>query len=294
VRRSLCFRVPAGAVTGAVLVTGTSSGLGQAIALDLAARGATVLAGVRTVGTAPSGVGLDGRVHEVQLDVTDPTQIAEAVVSIRRFLGAEHLRGLVNSAGTAVAGPLEYVDVDELRRQFEVNVFGQLAVTQGFLELVREHGSGRVVFVSSVSGRIAAPYVGPYAASKHAVSAMAASLRQELRPWNIHVSVLEPGNVDTPIWTKAAERVRYLQAELPALAIERYGSALERMSRYVDDVAAGRSMTPDQVVRAARHALFAADPKPAYVIGGEARLAVALSRVLPTRTFDLVLDRQMR
>ena len=293
-RQSLHCRAPVEAIAGAVLITGTSSGLGRAIALDLAGRGVTVLAGVRTVGTAPSGAGLAGRVHEVQLDVTEPTQIAEAVGSIRRFLGDEHLRGLVNNAGTAVAGPLEYADMDELREQFEVNVFGQLAVTQGFLESIREHDSGRIVFMSSVSGRIAAPYVGPYAASKHAVTAMAASLRQELRPWNIHVSVLEPGNVDTPIWSTAAKRLRYLRAELPALAIERYGLALERMSKYVDQVAGGRSMTPDRVVRAARHALFAADPKPAYVIGGEARVAVALSRVLPARAFDAVLDRQTR
>lgn len=294
VHRYLRFRAPVGAVTGAVLVTGTSSGLGRAIALDLAASGVSVLAGVRLPGTAPSGIGLAGRVHEVQLDVTDPTQIAEAVVSIRRYLGNQHLRGVVNNAGTAIAGPLEYVDIDEFRRQFEVNVFGQLAVTQGFLELLREHGGGRVVFMSSVSGRIAAPYVGPYAASKHAVTAMAASLRQELRPWNIHVSVLEPGNVDTPIWSKAAERVRNLRAELPDLAIERYGPALERMSRYVEEVTAGRSMTPDKVVGAARHALYAGHPKPAYVVGGEARLAVALSMVLPVRTFEFVLDQQTR
>ncbi|MEP6560543.1 MAG: SDR family NAD(P)-dependent oxidoreductase [Nakamurella sp.] len=283
-----------GAAAGAVLVTGTSSGLGRAIALDLAANGVTVLAGVRTSGTAPSGRGLTGRVHEVQLDVTEPTQIAAAVVAIRQCLGNQHLLGVVNNAGTAVAGPLEYVELAEFRRQFEVNLFGQLAVTQNFLELLREHGAGRIVFMGSISGRIAAPFIGPYAASKHAVRAMAGALRQELRPWNIHVSVLAPGNIDTPIWSKATDRIRHLGAALPDVAAARYGPALERMSRYVDEVSAGRSMTPDRVVLTTRHALYAERPKPEYVIGGEARLALALSILLPAQTFDAVLDRHTR
>ena len=150
------------------------------------------------------------------------------------------------------------------------------------------------IFMSSLSGRIAAPYVGPYAASKHAVTAIASSLRQELKPWSIHVAVVEPGNVDTPIWAKAADRVRHLRADLPDVAIERYGPALERMSRYVDAVSAGQSMTPDKVVRAVRHALFAGHPRSAYLVGSEARVAVALSKALPGRAFDVVLDHRTR
>ncbi|MFB7262416.1 SDR family NAD(P)-dependent oxidoreductase [Streptomyces nojiriensis] len=277
----------------AVFVTGTSSGIGRAIALDLAGRSVTVFAGVRRAGDAPKGDGLPGAVHEILLDVTSGSQITEAADSIRRLLGRQRLRGVVNNAGAATGGPLEYVTIDEMRHQFEVNVFGQLAVTQAVLDLIRDHGDGRVLFTSSIAGHIAAPCFGPYAASKHALNGMAESMRRELRPWNIRVSVLVPGAVATPIWSKADHSVQGLTDRLPTRAKELYGSTLENMRRYMASAAAGRSISPSVVARAARHALYARQPKAVYLMGAEARAGVALSTALPTRVFDALLARQL-
>jgi len=279
------------AAAGAVLVTGASSGIGRALALDLASRGVTVFAAVRTAGDAPVE---SGRVHEILLDVTDAAQIVEAADTIRRTLGPERLRALVNNAGIAVGGPLEYVPIDDVRRQFEVNVFGQLAVTQAVLELIRAHGDGRVLFMGSIGGRVAAPFVGPYAASKHALKGMAEAMRRELRPWNVQVCVLTAGAVATPIWHKAGQAARDLTDRLPTLAMQRYDRPMDGMRRYIAAAAAGRAIPPAPVVRAARHALYARRARVTYLIGAEARIGVALSAALPARVFDALLARQMR
>jgi NAD(P)-dependent dehydrogenase (short-subunit alcohol dehydrogenase family) len=279
--------------TEAVLITGASSGIGQAIALDLAGRGVTVFAGVRKAGDAPEADGLPGVVHEIVLDITRGDQIMDAADAIRRLLGRQRLRAVVNNAGVATGGPLEYVDIDDMRHQFEVNVFGQLAVTQAVLGLIRAHRDGRVLFMGSIGGRIAAPFFGPYAASKHALHGMAESMRRELRPWNIRVSLLVPGAVTTPIWSKASHSVRNSAKRLPAGAMELYGSALEDTLRYVVSAAAGRSIPLPVVVRAARHALYARHPRAVYLVGAEARAGATLSAALPTRVFDALLARQM-
>jgi NAD(P)-dependent dehydrogenase (short-subunit alcohol dehydrogenase family) len=277
--------------SGAVLVTGASTGIGRALVLDLATRGVTVLAAVRAAGEAPAG---DGRIQEILLDVTDAAQIAPLNEAIRCRLGTQRLRGVVNNAGIAVGGPLEYVSIDEMRRQFEVNLFGQLAVTQAVLELLRAHGDGRVVFTSSIGGRVAAPFVGPYAASKHALNGMAEAMRRELRPWHIQVSVLAPGAVATPIWDKAGEAARQLADRLPARGVELYDRRMDGMRRYLAAAAAGHSIPPGRVVRAARHALYARRARAVYLIGAEARVGSALSNALPARMFDTLIARQMR
>ena len=162
------------------LVTGASSGIGQACAVRLASSGWRVLAGVRRTGEAPAGT------EEVLLDVTDPEQIGAAAERV------EELSGLVNNAGIAVAAPLEFLPPDDLRRQLEVNVIGQVAVTQAFLPALRR-ARGRIVIVGSIAGRSALPFLGAYAASKHALEAVADSLRVELRPFGIAVSIVQPG-----------------------------------------------------------------------------------------------------
>jgi NAD(P)-dependent dehydrogenase (short-subunit alcohol dehydrogenase family) len=279
------------AAAGAVFITGTSSGIGRALALDLARRGVTVLAGVRRVGDAPTCASLPGPVHEIVVDITNASQIADAAGRIRHLVPHGRLRAVVNNAGVAVGGPLEYVAIDELRHQFEVNVFGQLAVTQAVLELIRAHGDGRVVFVSSIGGRIAAPFIGPYAASKHALNGMAESMRRELRPWNIQVAVLVPGAVATPIWLKSRDSARDVSRRLPPRGMELYGDALKGMRHYITAAADGRTISTQQVVRAARHALYAKRAHATYLIGAEARTGVALSTGLPARVFDALLAR---
>src|SRR5262249_49117245 len=152
-----------------VLITGTSSGLGRALALDLAGRGGTVLAGVRRADTAPRVDGSSGVIHEIVLDVTSPRDVETVATRLEAVVPAAGLRAVVNNAGIGVGAPLEFVALDALRDQFEVNVFGQVAVTQALLELLRSHGDGRVVFMSSIAGRTATPFLGPYAASKRAL-----------------------------------------------------------------------------------------------------------------------------
>ncbi|HEY6584860.1 MAG TPA: SDR family NAD(P)-dependent oxidoreductase, partial [Gaiellaceae bacterium] len=159
-------------------MTGASSGIGQACAVRLSRHGWRVLAGVRREGDAPAGS------EELLLDVTDPPAALEV----------DRLHGLVNNAGIAVAGPLEFLDADELRRQLEVNVVGQLRVTQLAVPALRE-ARGRIVNIGSISGRSALPFLGAYAMSKFALEAMTDSLRVELRPWGIHVAIVEPGTI---------------------------------------------------------------------------------------------------
>ena len=176
--------------TGAVVVTGASSGIGRACALHLAALGLQVFAGVRR---AEDGAALQAassaRLTPMLLDVADETSIRAATDTITAAVGEAGLAGLVNNAGIGVAGPLEFLPLAEFRTQLEVNVTGQLAVTQALLPLLRQ-GRGRIVNMGSIGGRIAAPFVGPYSASKFALEALTDALRMELRPWGLHVAIV--------------------------------------------------------------------------------------------------------
>src|SRR4051812_41915524 len=190
-----------------VLVTGASSGIGRATAELLGARGHRVLAGVRGES--------DLRVPTVQLDVTDAGQVDA--------LRALELGGLVNNAGIAVTGPLEFMPLDELRRQLEVNTVAQLAVTQACLPALRRT-RGRIVNVSSIAGRVALPLYGPYAASKFALEALSDALRRELRGSGVDVALVEPGAIATPIWERSLAVADALWAATPEVAHERYGT----------------------------------------------------------------------
>ena len=187
----------------AVLVTGASSGIGKECALRLASSGFRVFAGVRKNEDGEQlKAGASGSVTPVLLDVTDSASIANAAQSISRGLGAGGLHGLVNNAGIAVAGPLEMLPPEALRRQLNVNVVGQIAVTQAFLPMLRA-ARGRVIIMGSILGRLALPFVGAYSAAKFALEALAESLAMEVRPFGVSVSIIEPGNIATPIWSKS-------------------------------------------------------------------------------------------
>lgn len=272
-----------------VLVTGASTGIGRAIVTDLAERGVRVVAAVRDLDAAPS----HALVTPVRLDVTSADEARAAADVVSGLVGADGLQGLVNNAGVAVGGPLEFVDLDEVRRQLEVNVVGQLAVTQAFLPLLRAASPGsRIVFTGSIGGRVAAPFIGPYAASKHALNGLAESLRRELRPWGIGVSVLAPATVATPIWDKAAVDVEATTAALPPEAHALYGERFDAMRTIVDG-AHDAGIAPSVVAEAAHHALFSRRPKAEYVIGREAKVMATVSAALPYRAFDALVDRQM-
>jgi NAD(P)-dependent dehydrogenase (short-subunit alcohol dehydrogenase family) len=196
-------------LTPTAIVTGASSGIGQACAVRLARAGWRVLAGVRREGDAPEGT------EELLLDVTDAEQIRDAAERV------DELNGLVNNAGIALGSPLELVPVDQLRHQLEVNLVGQVAVTQALLPALRR-AKGRIVFMGSIAGRSALPFLAPYAASKHALEAVADSLRLELKPFGIPVSIVEPGSIRTAIWGRSAARADELAATMDSEVAELY------------------------------------------------------------------------
>jgi NAD(P)-dependent dehydrogenase (short-subunit alcohol dehydrogenase family) len=259
-----------------VVVTGASSGIGEACAVRLARDGWRVLAGVRRPGDAPDGT------EEVLLDVTDAEQIS-AVAD-----GLNELHGLVNNAGVAVAAPLEALPLDELRRQLEVNVLGQVAVTQALLPQLRR-ARGRIVFVGSIAGRSALPFLGAYAASKHALEAIADSLRVELAPWEIAVSVVEPATIRARIWSTAAATAEEIRARVPPETLALYRDRVDAFGRAA--AAAGRRAEPaERVADAVEHALTAERPKTRYLVGRDAKLRAGIER-LPDRVRDRLYER---
>src|SRR6266702_2915106 len=237
-------------VNRGVVVTGASTGFGAAIARHLAGRGFRVFGTVRR---AEDEVALarDG-VTPVRMDVTDTASIARAREQVERALAGAPLEGLVNNAGIPAAGPLELFPLDELRRVLEVNLVGALAVTQAFLPLLKA-SRGRIVNISSIAGRGALPFMGPYAASKFALEAISDSLRRELLPFGVRVIVIEPGSFKTAIWSKVEAMDVRRYAGTP------YESVLDRFPR-ASLRGAERAPPPDKVVRAVWRALNARRP----------------------------------
>ncbi len=258
-----------------MLVTGASSGIGAACAERLARDGWSVFAGVRKGGDAPAGT------TELLLDVTDAGAIEAAAAAV-----GERLDGLVDNAGIAVAAPLEHLPLGELRRQLEVNVVGQLAVTQALLPALRA-ARGRVVIVGSIAGTSALPFLGPYAISKFALEAMADALRLELAPEGIHVSLIRPGTIATPIWTKPQPVADMLSEE----ALARYGARVASLRRFAAARAA-KAAPVESVVRAVVHALTSPRPRTRYLVGRDARIRAAVER-LPDRLRDRLVARAL-
>jgi NAD(P)-dependent dehydrogenase (short-subunit alcohol dehydrogenase family) len=273
----------------AVVVTGASSGIGAATALLLAHEGFIAYAGVRTDADAARAESLHDHVRAVRLDVTDRASIDAAVEQVASHGHA--LRGVVGSAGIAVAGPLEFLPVAELRRQFEINVFGAIDVAQAFLPMLRA-SRGRLVFVGSISGRLAIPFIAPYSASKFALRALADALRIELRPAGIAVSLIEPGSVKTPIWQKGRDSRDAMLALLGPKAIERYGPQIDAVfAQTVREEQIG--MPVEKVAQAILHALTARTPRARYLLGGPAR-AGSIVALLPPALRDRALRASLK
>ena len=276
----------------AVVVTGASSGIGEASALKLATLGFDVFAGVRKEADGERLRSESGsKVVPLSIDVTDQDSIRAAAAQVTEAVGERGLAGLVNNAGVAISGPLEFIPIEELRQQIEINLIGQVAVTQAFLGLIRA-GRGRIVNVSSIGGRIALPFAGPYAASKFGIEAISDSLRRELRPWGIEVSVIEPGSVATKIWDKGTAKARELSANLPAEGMELYGGAIAKMQKLAAETAA-RGMPPEEVAEDVIHALTSAKPKTRYLVGRDAKMRARVSALVSDRTFDRLVARTL-
>ena len=270
--------------TEPVLVTGASTGIGLAVVRRLATGGTPVLAAVRNEADAAKLAAI-ANVEPLILDVTDANHVA----ALAERLDGSRLSGLVNNAGIAVAGPLEELSLDEWRRQFDVNLFGLVAVTKASIGALRA-GHGRIVNVGSIGGRIGQPFVGPYSASKGAVHLLTESLRRELMPWKIWVAVVEPGAVATPIWSKGTDASAQILDRISPAGRERYGAQLGQMAKVIAKQE-GSAIGPDIVAQAVEHALTAKRPRSSYVLGREARISLVLSRVLPAQMMDRLIAR---
>jgi NAD(P)-dependent dehydrogenase (short-subunit alcohol dehydrogenase family) len=273
--------------SSAFVITGTSTGIGRATALRLDAEGHRVFAGVRREadGEALRRDASD-RLRPILLDVTDAGAIEVAVKRVEAEVGQAGLAGLVNNAGIGVGGPIEFVEIDDWRRQFEVNVFGPAAVIKAFLPLLRR-ARGRIVNVSSAAGRVSNPIIGAYCASKFALEALSDSLRVEVRGSGISVSVVEPGFIETPMLDKGKAKTAEAIEKLPPRGRELYENALRKYDA-TTDAFRKRAATADAVAKAIQHALTAPRPKTRYTVGLDSKALTFLGWLLPDRARDAI------
>ncbi len=251
----------------------------------LAGSGWDVIAGVRSKSDAAAVTALNPqRISSVILDVTDAGHIAELNESL-----PERLDAIVNNAGVVVTGPMETVTPDEWRRQLEINVIGQLAVTQAVLPRLRK-SRGRVVFISSVNGRLSMSLIGAYSASKFALEAAADALRMELRPWHIGVAIVEPAQTDTDMWRTADDMVEQTTAALTPAQLDLYARHIAGMKKMIP-VSQKLAVPAGKVSAVVEEALTARRPRARYVVGAGPKLQVALMTNLPAWARDRVLRR---
>ncbi len=274
--------------TGYVVVTGASKGIGRATALYLDQQGFNVFAGVRN---AVDGQALQkeasSRLQPILIDVTNTEQIKRAAEDVAQAVGGQGLAGLVNNAGIAVGAPLEFIPIDELRRQLEINVVGQVAVTQAFLPCIRQ-AHGRIINVSSIGGRIAGPNIGAYHASKFALEGITDTLRIELKRWGIEVISIEPGTIRTPIWETSTALASQLMAKMPPQFHELYPG----MGAYTEKLAENGTKggtPPEKVAEVISRALTSPRPKTRYLVGPDAQFVGTIIVRLPDRIRDRVL-----
>jgi NAD(P)-dependent dehydrogenase (short-subunit alcohol dehydrogenase family) len=276
-----------------VVVTGASTGIGEACALRLDKAGWYVFAGVRKEADGERLKSLSSeRLTPVTLDVTEQSQIESTAKAVGEATGTSGLQGLVNNAGISVNGPLEFLTPQDVRKQLEVNVIGQVAMTQAFLPLIR-HGSGRVVNIGSIAGKMATPFLGPYCASKHAMEAISDSWRQELSPWGIHVALVEPGSIKTEIWDKGLRDADEFQRNAPEQAMQLYGKAFDALKDAAKEFG-DRGIPADRVAQSVEHALTARRPHTRYIVGFDATVQRIIRNVVPDRLRDRLVAMQLK
>lgn len=269
-----------------VLVTGTSSGIGRAAALRMARKGWLVHAGmldlVEADGLLTELGEASGRIEPLEIDITSDESVERAVATL-----PEQLTAVVNNAGIAIDGPVESLTRERLRQQFEVNLFGHVVVTRAVLPRIRT-AQGRIVFVSSISGRIATPWTAAYNASKFALECTADVLRLELRPWRIPVSVIEPTNTRTPMWENAGDQ---FDEGLELLTDEErtlYAGHIEGLRRSM--VVMRRTLAPvDNVTREIERALTARRPRRRYPVGLLSKAQVHGAAIAPRPLLEWIL-----
>ncbi|MET7669454.1 SDR family NAD(P)-dependent oxidoreductase [Micromonospora luteifusca] len=270
----------------AVIVTGASRGIGAASAIRLGGEGFRVYAGVRAERDADRARHLG--LIPLRLDLADVESIDAAAHRVTAELADGKLYGLVNNAGIVLPAPLEHMRIADFRHQLEVGLTGQLAVTQAFLPLLRA-ARGRIVNISSVSGRVASPFIGAYSAAKHGLEGLSDALRLELRPSGVHVCVVQPGAIATDLPAVLMGAVEAAYAVLSPVARQHYGEIFLRYGRALAANHARHGSPPETVARAVLAALTARKPRTRYAVGAQAASVVAASRLLPDRLLDRLL-----
>ncbi|MFJ6280051.1 SDR family oxidoreductase [Arthrobacter subterraneus] len=263
------------------LITGAGRGIGRAISVRLARAGWTVFAGVRDDASGERLAAADGRITLVQLDITNDAHLSALADRL-----PERLDALVNNAAIGLLGPVEAIPPADLRRQLEVNVVGQVAVTQAVLPLLRA-ARGRIVFISSTGGRTVVPMEGAYCASKFALEGLADALRVELRPWHIGVSLVEPGPTDTGSWRDVPKMIDDMEQGMSPAHRELYSRHTAGLRNVVSRFGS-RAMAPDAVAQVVERALTARRPRARYPAGADAHVMIAMKAILPTRVGDAV------
>ena len=275
---------------GAVLVTGTSTGIGRHTALQLDQLGYRVFATVRKEQDADSiRSEASEKLTPLKLDVTDSSSLVQAQEIVSQEVGEQGLWGLVNNAAVAFVSPLEFAPLDDFRGLYEVNVFGLLAITQKFLPLIRL-AKGRIINISSTASSAVAPFHGPYSSSKLALNGLTDALRLELKPLKVKVSLIIYGSVQTPIWEKGGDASTQVARDFPPKALELYGENLRRIRDYFNRI--GKTgITTEQSFIPILHALSAERPKPHYYVGSDALLHYWLRRLFYGRLADRIMVR---
>ncbi|HVO37882.1 MAG TPA: SDR family oxidoreductase [Spirochaetia bacterium] len=279
--------------SNAIFITGASSGIGHACAARLTQRGFHVFAGVRKQADADRLKSeTRGGLTPVMVDVTDSASISRAVELVRASPFGASLRGLVNNAGVSVAGPLEMLPLDAFRKQIEVNVVGQLAVTQAFIPLLRaagrpasrgQAGSGRIVIMGSILGRFSLPCLAAYSCAKFALEAMADSLSMELHGRGIAVTIIEPGSIATPIWEKSEASAFEMAGDFSHPRWDPYREMILSFRKYAESLSRG-GISPSRVARTVEKALTATRMRKRYTVGWDSRL---LGRLVPLMPMSL-------
>jgi NAD(P)-dependent dehydrogenase (short-subunit alcohol dehydrogenase family) len=276
-----------------VVITGASGGIGFAACQILTRRGFRVFGGVRTIADAERLTEeLGKRYVPLIFDVTDPASVNQVAVVVNKMIGKQRLFGLVNNAGIAVLGPLAYLPLERFRLQIEVNLLGVHAVTQAFLPLLGTESSrigepGRIVNVSSVSGRLAMPFAGAYAASKFGLEGYSDSLRRELMLFGIKVILIEPRGVATSIWEQAQDVVAQQFSNTP------YDRSLRRFAQQAKREAK-TALRPEKVGKLIWHVLTTSRPRARYVILSHRLVEWSIPRRLPTGLLDYCIAKLFR
>lgn len=274
-----------------LLISGASTGIGKAIALYFADKGWTVWAGVRKEEDANTLQDEDIRIRPVMLDVTKQDSIADCIAKISAELDGKRLDGLVNNAGIANMAPIALQSLDDFKAHFAVNTFGVLALTQAALPLLgtdetRTGKPGRIVNITSMGGKLTAPFLGAYCATKHAVESLSASFRRELLPFGIDCVVVGPGSVKTPIWEKAGEKTKDTPYQDTPWA--------ESLKKFANEFISGGEdgLEPEEVAKVVETALTDASPKARYAPVPNKLMNWTLPRLLPARMVDKVMGKR--